>query len=72
MKIDNTLFLREYSSVSDNMMKFTVGATTTRLEILKEIVMSELAESGEDKDYILLPTNILKIILGIDGGSENE
>lgn len=72
MKIDNTLFLREYSTVSDNMMKFTVGATTTRLEILKEIVMSELAESSKDKDYILLPTNILKIILGIDGGSENE
>lgn len=72
MKIDNALFLREYSTISDNVIKLTMGSMATRLEILKRLVISELAESSEDKDYILLPANILKIILGIDGGSENE
>ena len=72
MKIDNAPFLREYSTISDNVIKLTMGSMATRLEILKRLVISELAESSEDKDYILLPTNILKIILGIDGGSENE
>lgn len=72
MKIDSTLLMREYGTISDNVIKLTMGSMATRLEILKRIVISELAESSEDKDYIILPVNILKIILGIDGGSENE
>lgn len=72
MKIDNAPFLREYSTISDNVIKLTMGSMATRLEILKRIVISELAESSEDKDYVILPVNILEIVLGIDGGSKNE